>query len=76
MTDTNLEGAVIRGAQFENSILEGANLKDVFVKGSDWLEQIMKWNVLGAKEISSRYELVPEKSFDANFVLKELSFDE
>ena len=73
LSNAILEGAFLENATLENTNLTGASLHNMHVASEDWLENLKKWNVIGANEIMDKYTINgPHKNeFDNEYYIVE-----
>ena len=73
LTDAILDDAFLENTALENTNLTGASLKGIHVKSKDWIQQLKKWEVIGAEAISNKYTLDGPHTNEYNqeyFILK------
>lgn len=86
LKNANLAGADLQGVNFKNANLQRANLSGANLKAANlhkadllgakvseayWIEKLTEWEVLGRKDIASRYYVSKEKE-DLYYIIKEL----
>ncbi len=74
LSETILQNAIMKEAVLNNTNLtkvnlEGTDLENVIVDLENWLEKLIKWQVVGLQSIQKNYKLIPEKSGQYNFQL-------
>lgn len=57
LTDAVLDNAFLENAILENTNLTRASLQGIHVQSKDWIQQLKKWEVIGADVISNSYFL-------------------
>jgi len=73
LTDAILDDAFLENATLENTNLTGVSLQNAHVASKDWIENLKKWNVIGAEEIANMYTIKgPRKNeFDTEYYVVE-----
>lgn len=69
LTKADMTNSVLRGTSLERADLTAVTLDSVFVRGADWYEKLLTWQVKGRTAITKKYHLLEETSFPENFVL-------